>query len=94
MREKERVRDEVAEIIAGYHLDAEAAVADGRKPYPSIVETLDKILSIKGLVLLSDNQKLPDNKKPNPPDDSEEIVAFAAYGQAQQDMKDWRRIVK
>ena len=84
MNEKLRVNKEIEGVLLRY----KAGETNDRK------HTRKLILSIKGLVVLSDNQKLPDNPKPNPPDDSEEIVAFAAYGQAQQDMKDWRRIVK
>lgn len=50
------------------------------------MKQVKQILLIPELLIKAPNQSLPDNPKPNPPGDREEIIAHGAYGSAQQDM--------
>jgi len=79
MNKEERIREEIAKIIVKI-IKADRA---GRQ---TEVDAVSQILSIKGIRIEADNQDLPENPKPNPPDDKQEIASYNAYGSAQRDM--------
>ena len=104
---EERIREEAIEILGENHygtFDWEA-IKRGDNPTVTqkeakwIAETIDQILSIKGIRLEADNQDLPKSWV-NYSDCFGDKVLSAHYKQAQQDMitpkdgKVWKRVVE
>ena len=84
---KEKIREEIAKACATSYFGMwERLNEDGKNNWRDWVDK--EILAIKGLVIESDNQELPQWQRHHL------CVDIFSYDSAQQDMSDFRRIIE